>query len=173
MLTKPRYDSSRSFERVFPDSNNSPSRLAEGLVGFAILCPVASEFGKPIVSVACWNPPAARAAMPKAPVNKDDNTALTESEIGAARQTEMPAPTRDAIFAEKLDHPHFGRFVAKLPYARHVPGTLRFGVRICHYLFSLRAASLLTPRNLSLLKWIIWLGSSSIHTSVSHAISPR
>jgi hypothetical protein len=93
---------------MFPYADHRPTGSTQRSVCLAIPGLVGREFGPPIISIASWDPVAARTAMPEASINEHRNTSITEDEVRPSWQGDMAMPSSQPMFPKQLDQSQFG-----------------------------------------------------------------
>lgn len=61
---------------------------------------IAGDFASPILAIGLWHPAVPAAAVPKTPINEDDETSMPKDKIGTARKRLVPTPAGNSVGAE-------------------------------------------------------------------------
>jgi hypothetical protein len=106
---------------MLPDAHDAPSALAKLTRRAAVAKPIAFNLPHPIIAIVRRKPEMAWTAVPEAPVHEDQHTRSTKDKIGVAEQRLMPAPARDARFAQQRQEDLLGARIVAAEHPAHNP----------------------------------------------------
>lgn len=114
------------------DAEDTPTTLFQRPVDLAVTFAVPCDLGLPELAVSLGCPVALRAAVPKAPVDKERQLLLSEGEVGFARELQVSSPSGDAFLAEELYQHPFCPLVTLSSDPGHHLGSLLLGEDVRH-----------------------------------------
>jgi hypothetical protein len=85
------------FERMSPDSKNSPSSLLKMTGGCIISLHIPRNFKPPVLPIVLRHPAMPSAPMPETSIHKDNQAFAAKNEVGFAKQLLVSLPARDSI----------------------------------------------------------------------------
>ena len=117
---------------MFPDADYTPVESVKRSIHQEVSLGIRGEFFQPKLAIALRHVGMLGAAMPEAPIDKNDHALTLEREVRSAKQFLIPPPAGDPGGTKQLCQCEFRCLVATSSNTGHHFGTLRFGEDVRH-----------------------------------------